>query len=121
MAGGMLAVGIPSFRLPRPVLSAELARLSALGVQIRVDTPVGRAVRFDELRRQYAAVFVAIGAHLERRLAVPGEDLPGVIGGLEFLRGVNLEGSGVVGRRVMVIGGGNSARACHPGIPAHAG
>jgi heterodisulfide reductase subunit A-like polyferredoxin len=86
-----------------------LARLSALGVQIRVDTPVGRAVRFDELRRQYAAVFVAIGAHLERRLAVPGEDLPGVIGGLEFLRGVNLEGSGVVGRRVMVIGGGNSA------------
>jgi heterodisulfide reductase subunit A-like polyferredoxin len=109
VAGGMLAVGIPSFRLPRPVLHAELARLSALGVQIRVDTPVGRAIRFDELRGQYAAVFVAIGAHLERRLAVPGEDLPGVIGGLEFLRGVNLEGSGVVGRRVMVIGGGNSA------------
>ena len=109
MAGGMLAVGIPSFRLPRPVLHAELERLSALGIQIRVDTPVGRAIRFDELRRQYAAVFIAIGAHLERRLAVPGEDLPGVIGGLEFLRRVNLEGPGVVGRRVLVIGGGNSA------------
>ena len=109
VAGGMLAVGIPSFRLPRPVLHAELERLSALGIQIRVDTPVGRAIGFDELRRQYAAVFIAIGAHLERRLAVPGEDLPGVIGGLEFLRRVNLEGAGVVGRRVLVIGGGNSA------------
>src|ERR1039458_4312769 len=109
VAGGMLAVGIPSFRLPRPVLHAELERLSALGIQIRVDTPVGRAIGFDELRRQYAAVFIAIGAHLERRMAVPGEDLPGVIGGLEFLRRVNLEGPGVVGRRVLVIGGGNSA------------
>ncbi|SPF44242.1 heterodisulfide reductase, subunit L [Candidatus Sulfopaludibacter sp. SbA4] len=109
VAGGMLAVGIPSFRLPRPVLHAELERLSALGIQIRVDTPVGRAIRFDELRRQYAAVFVAIGAHLERRLSVPGDDLPGVIGGLEFLRRVNLEGPQEVGRRVLVIGGGNSA------------
>ncbi len=109
VAGGMLAVGIPSFRLPRPVLHAELERLCALGIQIRVDTPVGRAIRFDELRRQYAAVFIAIGAHLERRLSVPGEDLPGVIGGLEFLRRVNLEGAEPVGRRVLVIGGGNSA------------
>jgi heterodisulfide reductase subunit A-like polyferredoxin len=109
VAGGMLAVGIPSFRLPRPVLHAELERLSALGIQIRVDTPVGRAIGFDELRREYAAVFVAIGAHLERRLSVPGEDLPGVLGGLEFLRRVNLEGPLVIGRRVLVIGGGNSA------------
>ena len=109
VAGGMLAVGIPTFRLPRPVLHAELERLSALGIQIRVDTPVGRAIGFDELRRQYAAVFVAIGAHLERRLSVPGDDLPGVIGGLEFLRRVNLEGPQAIGRRVLVIGGGNSA------------
>ena len=109
VAGGMLAVGIPTFRLPRPVLHAELERLSNLGIQIRVDTPVGRAIGFEELRRQYAAVFVAIGAHVERRLGVPGEDLPGVIGGLEFLRCVNLEGPKEVGRRVLVIGGGNSA------------
>jgi heterodisulfide reductase subunit A-like polyferredoxin len=109
VAGGMLAAGIPSFRLPRPVLNAELDRLRAIGIEIRVNTPVGRAIGFDELRRQYAAVFVAIGAHLERRLGVPGEDLPGVIGGLEFLRRVNLEGPRAAGRRVLVIGGGNSA------------
>jgi heterodisulfide reductase subunit A-like polyferredoxin len=109
VAGGMLAVGIPTFRLPRPVLNAELHRMLALGIEIRVNTPVGRAIPFDELRRQYAAVFLAIGAHLERRLGVPGDDLPGVIGGLKFLRRVNLEGPGPVGRRVLVIGGGNSA------------
>jgi heterodisulfide reductase subunit A-like polyferredoxin len=109
VAGGMLAAGIPSFRLPRPVLNAELDRLRAIGIEIRVNMPVGRAIPFDELRRQYAAVFVAIGAHLERRLAVPGEDLPGVIGGLEFLRRVNLQGPQAAGRRVLVIGGGNSA------------
>ena len=109
VAGGMLAVGIPSFRLPRPVLSAELDRLRALGIEIRVNTSIGRDVTFAELRRQYAAVFVAIGAHVERRLKVPGEDLPGVIGGLEFLRRVNLKEPPGPGRHVLVIGGGNSA------------
>ena len=109
VAGGMLAAGVPSFRLPRPVLNAEVDRLRAVGIEIRVNSPVGRAIGFDELRRQYAAVFLAIGSHLERRLRVPGEDLPGVVGGLEFLRRVNLEGLRVLGRRVLVIGGGNAA------------
>jgi heterodisulfide reductase subunit A len=109
VAGGMLAVGIPTFRLPRPVLHAELCRLIGLGVEIRVNSPVGQAIPFDELWRQYAAVFVAIGAHVERRLKVPGEDLPGVIGGLEFLRRVNLEERPAASRHVLVIGGGNSA------------
>jgi len=109
VAGGMLSVGIPSFRLPRSVLTAELDRLRAIGIEIRLNTPVGRSVTLDELRKSYAAVFLAIGAHVERKLRVPGEDLPGVMGGLDFLRRVNLEGPAAPGRRVLVIGGGNSA------------
>ena len=108
-AGGMLSVGIPSFRLPRPMLNAEVDRLRAIGIEIRLNAAVGRTIAFDELRKTHAAVFVAIGAHVERKLGVPGEDLPGVTGGIEFLRRVNLEGPTNPGQRVLVIGGGNSA------------
>jgi len=113
-AGGMLAVGIPSFRLPRPMLNAELDRLRAIGIEILLNTPVGRSITFDELRKSFAAVFIAIGAHIERRLGIPGEDLPGVVGGVEFLRRVNLEKKNLdkpaaPGKHVLVIGGGNSA------------
>jgi heterodisulfide reductase subunit A-like polyferredoxin len=109
VAGGMLAVGIPSFRLPRPLLNAELDRLRAIGIDILLDTPVGRSISFEELRKSYAAVFVAIGAHVERKLRIPGEDLLGVTGGVEFLRRVNLSGRVAPGQRVLVVGGGNSA------------
>lgn len=109
VAGGMLAVGIPSFRLPRPLLNAELDRLRAIGIEILLETPVGRAITFEELRKSYAAVFVAIGAHVERRLGILGEDLPGVTGGVEFLRQVNLGNPAAPGQRVLVVGGGNSA------------
>ncbi len=109
VAGGMLAVGIPSFRLPRPILDAEIERLRASGIDIRLNTPVGEGLTLDDLRKEYAAVFLAIGAHVERRLVVPGEDLPGVTGGIQFLRRVHLKGPFDPGRRVLVIGGGNSA------------
>ncbi len=114
IAGGMLAVGIPSFRLPRPMLNAELDRLRAIGIEILVNTPIGRAITFDELRKSFAAVFIAIGAHIERKLSIPGEDLPGVIGGVEFLRKLNLEKTSLdkpttPGQHVLVVGGGNSA------------
>ena len=109
MAGGMLAAGIPSFRLPRPLLNAELDRLRAIGIEILLDTPVGRSITFEELRKSYAAVFVAIGAHVERRLGIPGENLPGVTGGVEFLRRVNLGIRSRRGMHVLVVGGGNSA------------
>ena len=108
-AGGMLALGIPAFRLPRRLLNAEIDRLRAIGIEIKLNTPVGRSVPFDELRKSYAAVFVAIGAHVERRLNIPGEDLPGVIGGIDFLRRVNLGKTVTPGQNVRVIGGGNSA------------
>ncbi len=113
-AGGMLAVGIPSFRLPRPLLQAELDRLRAIGIEILLNTPVGRSISFDEIRKSFAAVFVAIGTHVERRLDIPGEKLPGVSGGIEFLRRINLERTDLnkpvaPGQHVLVIGGGNSA------------
>ena len=109
VAGGMLAVGIPSFRLPRPLLNAELDRLRAIGIEILLDTPVGRSITLEELRKSYAAVFIAIGAHVERRLGIPGESLPGVMGGVEFLRRVSLGNPAAPGHRVLVVGGGNSA------------
>ena len=108
-AGGMLTVGIPSYRLPRKLLNAEIDRLRAIGIEILLDTPVGRSIAFEDLRKSFAAVFVAIGAHVERKLAVPGENLPGVTGGVEFLRRVNLEQPVIPGKRTLVIGGGNSA------------
>jgi heterodisulfide reductase subunit A-like polyferredoxin len=107
--GGMLTVGIPSYRLPRKLLNAEIDRMRAIGIEILLDTPVGRSIAFEELRKRFAAVFIAIGAHVERKLAIPGENLPGVAGGVEFLRRVNLEKPVAPGQRVLVIGGGNSA------------
>ncbi|HKM48749.1 MAG TPA: FAD-dependent oxidoreductase [Terriglobales bacterium] len=108
-AGGMLAVGIPSFRLPRRLLNAEVDRMRAIGIEILLDTAVGKSIAFDDLRKSFSAVFLAIGAHVERKLAVPGETLVGVTGGVEFLRRVNLEKPVIPGRQVLVIGGGNSA------------
>jgi len=108
-AGGMLALGIPSFRLPRRLLEAEIDRLRAVGIEIKLNSPVGKGILFEELRNSYAAIFIAIGAHVERKLRIPGEDLPGVVGGVEFLRQVNLGKHVAPGKRVLVIGGGNSA------------
>jgi heterodisulfide reductase subunit A-like polyferredoxin len=108
-AGGMLTVGIPSYRLPRRLLNAEIDRMRAIGIEILLDTPVGRSIAFEELRKRFSAVFIAIGAHVERKLAIPGENLPSVTGGVEFLRRVNLEKPVAPGQRVLVIGGGNSA------------
>ena len=108
-AGGMLAVGIPGFRLPRRFRQAEIDRLCDIGIEIKLNTPVGRAIGFDDLRKEFAAIFIAIGAHVERKLQIPGEDLPGVIGGIDFLRRVNLRKSVTLGQKVLVVGGGNSA------------
>jgi heterodisulfide reductase subunit A len=109
VAGGMLAVGIPAFRLPQEVLSKEIERLKDIGVDIRLNCQVGKTVTLEKLRKQYSAVFIAIGAHVERKLKIAGEDFPGIWGGVEFLKKVRLEGPVKVGRKVLVIGGGNSA------------
>jgi heterodisulfide reductase subunit A len=111
VAGGMLAVGIPDYRLPRDVLDREIARIEALGVEIKLNTPVGGegGPTLDDLRRDFDAVFVGVGAHLERQLRIEGEDLAGVAPGAVFLRDLNLGKPVNVGKRVAVVGGGNVA------------
>jgi len=118
VAGGMMAVGIPAYRLPPDVLQGEIAAIAALGVTIHLNHPID-AVEWERLRRDYAAIFVAVGAHTSQPLNIPGEDLAGVISGINFLRDVSrstfhIPGSNVeLGtwnlERVVVIGGGNVA------------
>ena len=110
-AGGMLTVGIPAYRLPREVLNHEVEYIGALGVELRLNTPVGRGggPSLEDLQREYDAVFLAVGAHGSRQMGVPGEDLPGVLHAASFLRQLNLGQEVQVGKRVAVIGGGNAA------------
>ncbi|MBW2038595.1 MAG: NADH-quinone oxidoreductase subunit NuoF [Deltaproteobacteria bacterium] len=109
VAGGMMAVGIPDYRLPKDVLAAEINMIERLGVTIRTNTRVGRDISFDDLRKNYDAIFIAVGCHVSLGLGVEGEDLHGVYGGAEFLRGINLGERLPVGGRVVVVGGGNAA------------
>jgi len=109
VAAGMLAVGVPSYRLPREVIEREVAVIRALGVEIRCGVTVGRDVSFADLRRDHAAVIVAVGAKSSRGLGLPGERGPGVFGGVDLLRAVSLGEPLDLGRDVVVIGGGNVA------------
>ncbi len=110
VVGGMLAVGIPEYRLPRKVLEKEVEGIKRLGVEIKTNTPIGKDLTIDDIFQQgYKAVFIATGAHRSQKLGIPGEDSEGVIHGVTFLRKLNL-GTGVrVGEKVAVIGGGNVA------------
>jgi NADPH-dependent glutamate synthase beta subunit-like oxidoreductase len=107
--GGMLRYGIPDYRLPRGVLDAEVRRIAALGVELRCGTKVGEDVGLDALRADFDAVFVAIGAHLGKKIRVEGEEGPGVYTGTAFLRQVALGTPPPIGGRVAVIGGGDTA------------
>jgi heterodisulfide reductase subunit A len=107
----MLAVGIPDYRLPRSVLHQEIARIEALGVEIKVDSRIGSggAPTLADLRREHDALFLGVGAHEERSLRIAGEELEGVAPGAVFLRELNLGQPVTVGKRVAVVGGGNVA------------
>ena len=117
VAGGMMAAGIPEYRLPRDVLDHEIDRIRRLGVDIVTGSALGRDFTLDDLaRRGFQAVFVAVGAHAGQRLHLPGESLAGVCDGITFLRQVNLRSRGGAGAgdapalgRVAVIGGGDTA------------
>lgn len=108
--GGMLAVGIPSYRLPRPIINAEFDALKNCGVDIVTDVCIGRDKTLEQLKDEgYSAIFLSPGAHASRKLGIEGEDLAGVSHGVDYLREVNL-GNGVnLGRHVVVVGGGNVA------------
>jgi 2-oxoacid:acceptor oxidoreductase delta subunit (pyruvate/2-ketoisovalerate family) len=108
VVGGMMRVGIPSYRLPREVLDSEIAAIAALGVEIRTGMRLGDNVRVEDLR-DYGAIFLAAGQQRSRKLNIAGEDGSGVLTGLEFLRRVNLGDKVQVGPKVAVIGGGNTA------------
>lgn len=106
---GMLAVGVPAYRLPREVIAKEVDVIRALGVEIRCGVTVGKDVSFAELRREHAAVIIAVGAKSSRALGLKGEQGPGVFGGVDLLRAVSLGEPVQAGRDVVVIGGGNVA------------
>ena len=109
IAAGMLALGVPSYRLPREVIRAEVAVIEALGAEIRTGVAIGRDVAFAELRRDFSAVIVAVGAKRPRSLGLPGEAGPRVYGGVDLLRAAALDEPFDLGDEVVVIGGGNVA------------
>ncbi len=111
VAGGMMAVGIPEYRLPRGILNSEIDIIKKLGVEIKLNSPVGKdGLTLEALMDQeYDAVFIATGAHQSAGLGIPNEKLEGVVDGLSFLKDMNMGNPVKIGEKVVVIGGGNVA------------
>ena len=110
VAGGMMAVGIPEYRLPRDILASEIKVIAEMGVEIKTGVTFGEDITLESLKADgYQAVYLATGLHLSRKLNVEGEDLPGVLEGVDFLRDVSLGHEVSVGKKLIVIGGGNVA------------
>ncbi len=110
VAGGMLTVGIPEFILPQKMVQAEIGHIRDLGVEIKTGVAVGKDLTLDSIWKQgYKAIFIGVGACTSKELGVPGEDSPGVLHGVTFLRDVNLGNEVKLGKRVAVIGGGDVA------------
>ena len=108
--GGMMHLGIPEYRLPRDVLQAQIREILDMGPELRLNMRLGRDFSLEDLRRQgYKAVLLAFGLHRSRDLNLPGNDLDGVVKGIDFLLNVNLGYRFSVGKQVVVIGGGNVA------------
>ena len=108
--GGMMAVGIPEYRLPNDELNREIDIIQALGVEIKTNTALGRDISLESLRRDgFQALFLATGLHGSRGLGVPGEELDGVLKGVSFLKDAALKEAEPLRGKVLVIGGGNVA------------
>src|SRR5215471_9012213 len=108
--GGMLYLGIPEYRLPRDVLTAQIREILDLGVDLKLNSRLGKDFSLADLRQQgFNAVLLALGLHRSRDLNVPGHDLDGVVKGIDFLLNVNLGYRFSIGSKVVVIGGGNVA------------
>lgn len=108
--GGMMHLGIPEYRLPRDVLQAQIREILDLGPELRLNVRLGRDFSLEDLRTQgYKAVLLAFGLHRSRDLNLPGHELDGVVKGIDFLLNVNLGYRFSIGKRVVVIGGGNVA------------
>ena len=110
VAGGMMSIGIPDYRLPREELNRDIDAMRDLGVEIRLNTAIGLDVSLDELQREYDAVLLAVGAQRSQRLGIPGEvELHGVIPATTFLKDFNLDPNTKLEGDVAVVGGGSTA------------
>jgi len=108
--GGMLRYGIPEYRLPKAVLDKEIATITRLCHKVRCNVSLGIDFTIESLKKEgYEAIFIALGAQANQKMRIEGEDLPGVISGIEFLRDVTLGKKVALGDKVSVIGGGNTA------------
>ena len=109
VAGGMMMVGIPEYRLPRDILKVEIENVIRAGVELKTNMALGKDFTVDSLmdKEGFSAVILAIGAHRSRRMGIPGEELPGVMHGTEFLKEMNMgQPPHMDGKRVAIIGGG---------------
>lgn len=107
--GGMLRYGIPQYRLPKSVVDEEISIIEKMGATLINNVRVGKDVEFDHIQKQHDAMYVAVGAWTSSSMRCPGEELPGVVGGIDFLRRVTLNEPVHTGKKVAVVGGGNTA------------
>ena len=115
--GGMLRYGIPEYRLPKSVLDEEIAEIASLGVEMKNNYRIGVDASFEEFKSKYDAVVLAIGAWSSMPVGCPGEELEGVMGGIDFLQRVALGQKPDIGDKVAVVGGGNTAMdACRTAV-----
>ena len=127
VAGGMLRLGVPEYRLPRPLIDLEIEAILVLGPTLQLNQALGHDFTLNDLRRDFDAVFVAVGTYKSRKLNIEGEEQDGVLRAVDFLINVNLGGYNLdLGRRIVVIGGGNVAMdvartAARLGHPAQSG
>ena len=112
MAGGMLSVGIPPYRLPWNKIEDATNWIKELGIEMKLNSPINSSEEFDKLADEYDAVYIAAGAHKSQGLNIPGEDLKGVVHGITYMKDINLEKVSKVPSKVAVIGGGFTAIDC---------
>ncbi|MGE5631647.1 MAG: NAD(P)-binding protein [Caulobacteraceae bacterium] len=115
--GGMLRYGIPQYRLPKEVLDKEIRTIEKMGAKLVNNIKIGKDISLSYLRNNFDAVYVSIGAWVSSKINCPGEELEGVIGGIDFLRQVAMNQTASIGNRVAVVGGGNTAMdACRTAV-----
>ncbi|MEG2719994.1 MAG: FAD-dependent oxidoreductase, partial [Oscillospiraceae bacterium] len=107
--GGMLRYGIPEYRLPKAILDKEISQIEKLSIELKNNIKIGKDITLNQLKEKYDAVVVAAGAWNSSKMRVDGENLDGVFGGIDFLREVSLGNVPKIGKRVAVVGGGNTA------------
>ena len=107
--GGMLRYGIPTYRLPRDILDAEIQNILDLGIELKCNTKVGEDISYDKIKKDYDAIYLAAGAHKGADLGVPGEDAANVFTAASYLNRVNSGAQVDIGNKVVIVGGGDSA------------